>query len=54
MRLGQWKRTGEPVIVDTDGWLEDAGHRCWSCYFGKVTFPSYVVTDVPAEPNLFA
>jgi hypothetical protein len=54
MLLKEWKRTGEPVLINIEGWVEDAAHRLWACYFSGATFPTYVVTDVPIEPNLFA
>jgi hypothetical protein len=54
MKIGEWKRTGQPVLINQDGKVEDAQHRLWACYFGKVTFPTYIVTDVPVAADLFA
>lgn len=54
MLAGGWKKTGQPVIFDTDGKLLDAGHRLWASYFSGASFPTYLVGDVPADDGLFA
>jgi hypothetical protein len=54
MARKQWKKTGQPLIITDKDEVEDAGHRLLAAYFGKVTFPTYVITDVPSDPDLFA
>jgi hypothetical protein len=55
MQNGGWKKTGQPILFDTEGTLLDAGHRLWSCYLTQnASFDTYVVGDVPADPTLFA
>jgi hypothetical protein len=51
---GGWKRTGQPIIVSDQEMLLDAQHRCWAGYLSGVTFPSYVVTQIPHIENIFA
>jgi hypothetical protein len=54
MLHGDWKKTGQAVLFDTDGKLLDAGHRLWASYLSGASFPTYVIGDVPADPTLFA
>lgn len=54
MKAEQWPKTGQGIVFDEDGWLQDGQHRLWACYLGRVSFDSYVVADVPVIPNLFA
>lgn len=54
MKMGDWKGTGQAILINKNGKLEDAAHRCWASYFGQVTFHSYVITDVPVLDDLFA
>jgi hypothetical protein len=54
MLAGDWKETGQPLLFNKDGKAEDLQHRVLACYFGKVTFTSYVITDVPVNADLFA
>jgi len=49
-----WKKTGQPVIFNTAGKLEDAGHRLLACYLSGASFTTYVIGDVPEDPTLFA
>jgi hypothetical protein len=51
MANNQWPMTGQPVIINKNGLMEDAQHRAWASYLGKQTFTTFVVTGV--EPNLF-
>jgi hypothetical protein len=53
MANGRWKRTGEPVIINAVGDVDDAGHRLWACYLSGHSFSTYVV-NVEADPDLFA
>jgi hypothetical protein len=54
MTAKDWKKTGQPIIFDSDGKMLDAGHRLWACYLSGASFPSYVVGDVPPDPVVFA
>jgi len=54
MQRTDWIRTGQSLIFDTDGNLNDGQHRLWAGYLSQTTFPTYVVSDVPPMPNLFA
>lgn len=54
MKAGLWPRTGQPLIFDADGNLIDGQHRLIASILGKTTFSTYVVTNVPKHPNLFA
>lgn len=53
MHNGRWKKTGEPIIINGNGDVDDAGHRLWAGYLSRSTFTSYVV-HVEADPDLFA
>jgi len=54
MLSGEWKKTGQPIIFDSNGKLLDAGHRLWASYFSGASFPSYLIGDVPADESIFA
>lgn len=54
MQEGEWKRTGQGVLISQDKVLIDARHRMLACILTGATFPSYVITDVPPEERLFA
>lgn len=54
MKAGAWPKTGQPVIFDVNGVLKDAQHRLWACLMSGTAFPTFVVTDVPDHPRLFA
>ena len=54
MLVDGWKKTGQPILFDTNGQLLDAGHRLWASYLSGASFPSYVIGDVPPDPTLFA
>lgn len=53
MLNNRWKKTGEPVIINGNTDVDDAGHRLWACYFSGASFTTYVV-NVDADPDLFA
>jgi hypothetical protein len=50
----QWKKTGESVIFTDQGNLADGQKRLWAAYLTNTAFDTYVVSDVPDEPYLFA
>ena len=50
----EWKPTGQPIIFDTDGVLLDAQHRLWALLLSGATITTYIVTDTPAQEQLFA
>lgn len=54
MKRNGWKPTGQPILVNQAGKLDDGAHRALAAYFGKVTFRSYVVADVEVIPEMFA
>lgn len=50
-----WRKTGQGLVFNTEGKLNEGQQRLWACYFGKLVFTTYIVTDAPAdEPDLFA
>lgn len=53
MIAGDWKRTGQAILINQSGETEDAFHRCCASYFSGANFPSYVVSDVPVDKSLF-
>lgn len=54
MQRGDWQETGQPVIFDVDGDLDDGQHREWACYLGGVPFTTYVVNQTKPLVNAFA
>lgn len=50
----EWKKTGQPILFDSNGRLLDAGHRLWASYLSGASFPTYLIGDVPPDTNLFA
>lgn len=54
MLEGDWKPTGQALIFNVEGKGEDLQHRCWASLLGGVIFPSYIITDTPCNPDLFA
>jgi len=50
----QWHRTGQGLVFNVLGKLNEGQQRCWASYFGKKSFPTFIVTDAPDEPDLFA
>jgi hypothetical protein len=54
MERGQWMATGQPILINTNGWLLDSQHRLLAVMGSGVTIKSYVVTSVEPIPNIFA
>ena len=54
MARDDWKATGQPILIDTNGGLLDAQHRVYAGLISGMTFKSFVVTDVEPIENLFA
>jgi len=54
MKRGDWPKTGQPVIFKDNGDLADGQHRLWAGYLSGTAFETYVVTNVPSHPRLFA
>jgi hypothetical protein len=54
MLMDDWRETGQPLIFNTDGKMEDAQHRCWACYLSGASFKTLIVTDVKPQADLFA
>ena len=54
MKRGDWPKTGQPIIFKENGDLADGQNRLWAGYLSGATFTTYVVTNVPDHPRLFA
>jgi len=54
MLKGNWKKTGQPVLVDSNGVLLDSQHRLLACLLAGIPFTTYVVTEIEPIHNLFA
>lgn len=50
----RWQKTGQPIIITDKGDTEDGQNRLFAAYFTGVPLETFVVTDVPAQKNLFA
>lgn len=44
-----WKKTGQPIIFNVEGLLDDGQTRLWAAYLSGKSFPTYVVTDSPND-----
>src|ERR1700746_3791142 len=49
-----WRRTGQGLVFDESGKMNEGQQRSFACYFGKVSFETLFVADVPVQPDLFA
>jgi len=54
MTASLWRGTGEPIIIDKEGYLQNAQHRLWALMLSGATARIFIVADVDAEPDLFA
>jgi hypothetical protein len=54
MVAGEWKATGQPMLIDSNGRLVDAQHRLYAIVISGMTIKSFIVTDVEPIPGLFA
>ena len=54
MKRGDWPKTGQPIIFKANGDLGDGQNRLWASYLSGASFDTYVVTNVPDHPRLFA
>lgn len=54
MQIGDWKKTGQGLVFNTAGEMNEGQHRCIAAYFGRVEFDTFIVTDAPVEEDLFA
>lgn len=54
MREGEWKKTGQPILITDEGDIFDCQHRLWACYLSGHSFETFVVADVPHQVELFA
>jgi len=54
MARGDWKATGQPILIDANGVLRDAQHRLYASLVAGVCFQSYVITGIEPIDNLFA
>jgi hypothetical protein len=53
MARGDWKATGQPILINVNGDLKDAQHRLYAGLISGQTFRSYVITDIEDIPHLF-
>jgi hypothetical protein len=51
MQNGEWKKTGEPVLIDNTGRLRDAYHRVWACLLSNTPFTTFVVTGIDSDAD---
>lgn len=49
-----WQKTGQAMILDTNGIPLDGQHRAWASVLTKSAFPTYIVSSVPPIDDLFA
>jgi len=49
MKNGEWKLTGEPIILSSEGTLLNGQHRLNACINADKPFESLVVSGIPAE-----
>jgi len=54
MARGDWKATGQSVLIDADGVLQDAQHRLYAGLVSGATFNTFVVTGIDPIKNMFA
>jgi hypothetical protein len=54
MANAKWKATGQPVLVDANGVLQDSQHRLFAGLISGATFRTYVVTEIEPIEGLFA
>src|SRR4029077_1443520 len=54
MKCGEWKATGQPFLIDRNGFMLDAQHRALAVIISGATIRSYVVTEIDPIPNMFA
>ena len=54
MTHGQWHRTGQGLVFNVAGRLNEGQQRCWASYFSKSSFETFIVADAPDEVDLFA
>ncbi len=54
MMTNEWHKTGQPIILSDDGYLQDGQHRLYAGYLSGTTFPCYVITNAPATADFFA
>jgi hypothetical protein len=54
MVTDDWRKTGQGLVFDEAGKMNEGQQRGWACYFGKVSFETYIVTDAPVQEDMFA
>lgn len=54
MAKGDWHKTGQAIIFDVNGVLLEGQHRLLASLLSTTAFTTFVVTDAPDEPDLFA
>jgi hypothetical protein len=54
MAKNDWKATGQPILLDANGRLQDGQHRLFAVLISGATIKSFVVTGIDPIPTLFA
>jgi hypothetical protein len=50
-----WRKTGQGLVFNDQGKLNEGQQRLWAAYFGKLSFPTFIVVDAPSDDkDLFA
>lgn len=49
-----WRLTGQGLVFDKDGKMIEGGQRSWASFLGKLSYTTYIVTDIPVDPEIFA
>lgn len=49
MKAGNWRMTGEPIKIDSEGNLLDGQHRLWAIIESQATIPVMVVEGIATE-----
>lgn len=52
MAAGRWALNGEPIIVATDGRLNDGQHRCWACIDANTSVPVVIMFGIDRDTRL--
>lgn len=54
MKRDDWPKTGEALTFKDNGDLLNGQHRLWASYLSGASFVTYIVTNIPDHPRLFA
>src|SRR5258705_5281120 len=54
MATGDWRKTGQGLVFDESGKMNEGQQRSLASYFGKLSYLTHIITDAPVEEDLFA